>query len=194
MSATFFLPDKGGSSISAHPPHPALESCCTYYVNPRFTHLNLGASTPSMDRGSPFVFNREDVPRQAGSRLSSQTLGIMYQCPHCTAPLKRWAVLTSGSFNSKSCPACNGKYFAGGLPGFMAILCASFLAAVVLAAFSSSPGAVHIAIYVSAFFVGGWHMVRCRPRPISQRWSQTALTLAPIPAMALLIQAIGYWR
>ena len=30
-----------------------------------------------MDRGSPFVFNREDVPRQAGARLSSQTLGVM---------------------------------------------------------------------------------------------------------------------
>ena len=30
-----------------------------------------------MDRGSPFVFNREDVPRQAGSRLSSQTLSVM---------------------------------------------------------------------------------------------------------------------
>ena len=27
-----------------------------------------------MDRGSPFVFNREDVTRQAGRRLSSQTL------------------------------------------------------------------------------------------------------------------------
>ena len=30
-----------------------------------------------MDRGSPFVFNREDVTRQAGYRLSSQTLGVM---------------------------------------------------------------------------------------------------------------------
>ena len=43
-----------------------------------------------MDRGSPFVFNREDVTRQAGRRLSSQTLSGCIQ-------LSRWLTLRSAA-------------------------------------------------------------------------------------------------
>ena len=124
----------------------------------------------------------------------SSTLGLMYQCSHCNAQLRRWAVLTSGSANPKACPACGGRYFGGGLPGFMVVLCTAFAVATVVGALSTSPGVVYAITYITAFAIGTWHMLRTQPLPLSRRWRQTALTFAPVSVLFLLSQAIGYFR
>ena len=89
----------------------------------------------------------------------------MYHCPYCKVPLPRLAVLTAGSANPKACSACGGKYFAGGLPGFMAVLCAAFVVATVVAALSPEPAAAHAITYIAAFALGTWHILPPGHRP-----------------------------
>ena len=112
----------------------------------------------------------------------------MYACPHCNAPLGKWAVWSAAPLATKPCSACGEAYFGGGLPVAMALLCLSAYISVLLFALSGPSPAVWLALL---FGVGlaGWSLIRAEPKARQYRWAEVAKILAAPILLWLAVQA-----
>ncbi len=100
----------------------------------------------------------------------------VYACPHCRAPLSRWAVW--GERSPRICPSCQGRYTAGGKVTAAAFLCGAGYG-FVLSMQLNAPALLQ-AIWVPAGFIAGcFCMVHAQPLPATAMARQTFwITLA----------------